>query len=100
SRLPAGSTATDSHLPASGPVFGLRTVNGGALLFYAVTARLTLAPPTGHTFRLTIPGYYSPRQTLTSARVGYAEQFAAYDPPRGQGILHITADASSIAARD
>jgi hypothetical protein len=100
SRLPAGSTVTDRHLPASGPVFGLRTVNGGALLFYPVTARLTLAPPAGQTFQLTIPGYYSPSQTLTSARVGYIEQFATYDPPRGKDVPRITADASSIAARD
>jgi hypothetical protein len=100
SRLPATATVTDTHLPASGPVFGLRTVNGGALLFYPMTARLTLAPPAGQTFRLAVPGYYSPSQTLTIARIGYVEQFAAYDPPGGQGIPHIAADASSIAARD
>jgi hypothetical protein len=98
-RLPATGTVTDRHLAAPGPVFGLRTVTGGALLFYSMTARLTLAPPPGETFRLNIPGYFSPGQALTSARIGYIDQFAAYDPPAGQGAARIAADASSIAAR-
>jgi hypothetical protein len=98
-RLPATATVTDRHLTAPGPVFGLRTVSGGALLFYSMTAQLTLAPPPGETFRLNIPGYFSPSQALTSARIGYIDQFAAYDPPAGQGAVRIAADASSIAAR-
>jgi hypothetical protein len=99
-RLPATATVTDRHLAAPGPVFGLRTVGGGALLFYSMTAQLTLAPPPGQTFRLNIPGYFSPAQALTSARIGYIDQFAAYDPPAGQAAPRIAADASSIAARD
>jgi hypothetical protein len=98
-RLPASATVTDRHLAAPGPVFGLRTTSGGALLFYSMTARLTLAPPPGETFRLNIPGYYSTGQGLTSARIGYIDQFAAYDPPAGQGAPRIAADASSIAAQ-
>jgi hypothetical protein len=100
SRLPAGSTDTDKHQAGPGPVFGLRTKDGGALLFYSLTAALTLAPPPGETFELTIPGYYTPSQTLTSARVGYIEQFASYDPPQGQTGPYIAADVSSIASGD
>jgi hypothetical protein len=100
SRLPAGSTDSDKHQPGPGPVFGLRTKDGGAILFYSLDAQLNLAPPPGETFRLEIPGYYSPSQTLTSAGVGYIEQFAAYDPPHGQADPHIAADTSSIASRD
>jgi len=80
-------------------VFGLRTADGGAVLFYSVTAQLFLAPPPGETFQLDIPGYYSASQALTSAGVGYLEQFAAYDPPRGQAVPHMVADASGIASR-
>lgn len=98
-RLPAGSTDTDNHQAGPGPVFGLRTKDGGTLLFYSVTAQLTLAPPPGETFELAIPGYYSPSQTLTSAEVGYLEQFASCDPPTGQTDPHIVADISSITSR-
>jgi hypothetical protein len=100
SRLPAGSSDTDKHQPRQGRVFGLRTESGGALLFYSLTAQLNLVPPPGETFRLTIPGYYTPSKTLPSARVGYIEQFAAYDPPQGQNDPLIAADASGIASRD
>ena len=99
SRLPAGSTDSDRHQAGPGPVIGLRTTDGGALLFYSLTAQLALAPPPGQTFDLEIPGYYSPSQTLTSAKVGYIEQFAAYDPPQGQADAHIVADVSNIASR-
>jgi hypothetical protein len=100
SRLPAGSTDSDTHQPGPGPVFGLRTKDGGAILFYSLDAQLNLAPPPGETFQLKIPGYYSTSQTLTSAGLGYIEQFAAYDPPQGQADPHIAADVSSIASRD
>ena len=78
-RLPDGSTDTDRHY-ASGPVFGLKTADGGALMFYGLTARLSLAPPPGETFELDIPGYHSPSQALTSATVMYVDQFATYIP--------------------
>jgi hypothetical protein len=97
-KLPAGSTDTDKH-STSGRVFALETVGGGVLAFYALTAQLTLAPPTGQTFQVTIPGFYSASQTLTSATIGYAEQFAAYIPP-GQASPQILADASGITGRE
>ena len=98
SRLPQGSTDTDTHLQVPGAVYGLRTADGGALLFYTVTAQLTLAPPAGQSFQITIPGYYSPASTQTRAVVGYIDQFAAYDPPHS-GSPRITADTSGIASR-
>ena len=93
SRLLQGSTDTDTHRQAPGAVYGLRTADGGALLFYAVTAQLTLAPPDGQSFQIGIPGYYSPASTQTSAVVGYIDQFATYDPPRS-GSPRIIADTS------
>jgi hypothetical protein len=100
SRLPAGSTDSDKHQAGAGPVFGLRTKDGGAVLFYSVSAQLALATPPGHSFELDIPGYYSCSQTLTSADIGYIEQFAAYVPPAGHSGSQIVADVSSIASRD
>ena len=98
SRLPQGSTDTDTHLQAPGAVYGLRTADGGALLFYTLNAQLTLAPPAGQSFQIAIPGYYSPASTQTRAVVGYIDQFAAYDPPHS-GSPRITADTSGIASR-
>ncbi len=98
SRLPQGST-DDQHSVTADPVYALRTADGGALLWYDLTARLTLAPPGGQSFRVQIPGFYSASQTETSASVGYAEQFCVYDPPRGQGSPRLVADTSGIASR-
>ena len=97
-KLPSGSTDTDKH-SASGRVFALKTVGGGILMFYALTAQLTLAPPPGQTFQVSIPGFYSASQTLTSATIGYAEQFATYIPP-DQASPQILADASGITGRE
>jgi hypothetical protein len=93
-RLPDGYTDTDRHY-ASGPVFGLKTADAGALIFYGITARLSLAPPPGETFELAVPGYYSPGQALTSATVMYVDQFATYIP-RGPASPRVVADASGI----
>jgi hypothetical protein len=96
-KLPAGSTDTDKH-SAPGRIFALKTAGGGVLAFYALTAQLTLAPPPGQTFQVSIPGFYSSSQTLTSATIGYTEQFATYIPP-GQAAPQILADASGITGR-
>jgi hypothetical protein len=99
-RLPS-ATVTDRHAIGSGGlVFGLRTADGGALLFYTDTAELTLVPPTGEDLRLTIPGFYSPGQALTRAGIGYMEQFATYVPPRGGPGLRVVADYSGITERN
>jgi hypothetical protein len=49
---------------------------------------------------LSIPGFYSSAETLRSAGIGYLEQFAVYDPPRGGSGLSVVADYSGITARD
>ena len=67
-------------------------------MFYALAAQLTLAPPPSQTFQVSIPGFYSSSQTLTSATVEYAEQFATYIPPN-QASPQILADASGITGQ-
>ena len=96
-RLPAGSADTDRH-DTAGLVFALKTVGGGALVFYHLTARLSLAAPPGQTINLRVSGYYSPSQALTSAAVDYAEQFAVY-LPAGSAAPAVIADASGITGR-
>ena len=98
-RLPAGSAITDRH-DTSGLVFALKTAGGGALVFYHLTARLSLASPQGEPLKLGIPGYYSSSQALTSATVDYADQFAVYIPAGSAGAAPIViADASGITGR-
>ena len=92
-----GSTDTDKH-SESGRIFALKTVGGGVLVFYALTAQLTLAPPPRPDLQVGIPGFYSSSQTLTSATVDYTEQFATYIPP-DQVSPQILADASGITGQ-
>ena len=95
-------TADTHSVPADDRVFGLKTTDGGALLFYTVAAHLVLTPPDGGTISaLNIPGYYSPSSSagLTSAAVGYIEQFATYVPAADDSGRRIIADISSIVSR-
>ena len=89
--FPAGTIISLAHQAGSGPVFGLRTTNGGALLFYYVSARLTIVAPPGSTFSLNEPGFGT---SVSSAQVPFVDQFVAYDPPKGQGAPSVTATAS------
>ena len=94
--------AADTHSVPADPVFALKTTDGGALLFYTVAAHLVLTPPDGDTISaLNIPGYYSPSSSagLTSAAVGYIEQFATYVPASGHSGRRVVADIASIASR-
>lgn len=94
--LPA-SSVSDTHTP-SGPVYGLRTADGGALLFYADAAELTLTAPAGEAMHVTVPGFYSPSEALSQATMGYLEQFATYDPPSGMSGARVVADYSAMTA--
>ena len=101
-KLPGGQV-TDSHAPATGAdgqEFALQTTDGGALVFYTDAADVALTPPAGSALNLTIPGLYSPSQSLSQAGVSYLEQFAAYDPPAGDGTPRVVADYSGITGKN
>jgi hypothetical protein len=96
-----GGTVTDSRAAASGAngqEFALRTTDGGALVFYTDTAQLTVTPAAGHALHLTVPGFLSSTQSMSSATVNYLEQFATYDPPAGGGDPRVVADYSGIVS--
>jgi len=93
-------TIRDKHAPATaGLAFALLTNDGGALVFYAVAATLTITPPAGAVLHLTVPGLYSAAQSLHQARLEFRDQFAAYDPPAGGGTPRIVADFSGITGK-
>jgi hypothetical protein len=101
-KLPGGQV-TDAHTPApgaDGQEFALQTTDGGALVFYADAAEVTLTPPAGSALNLSVPGLYSPSQSLSQAGVSYLEQFATYDPPAGDGTPRVVADYSGITGKN
>ncbi len=91
------SSITSSHSATTDSVFGLRTTDGGALLFYDVAARLTISAAPGGTLRLDIPGIASPGSPVTEVALDYLEQFAVNDPPAGHGMAaRVIADYSGL----
>jgi hypothetical protein len=95
--LPSHTSITTAHLASTDPVFGLRTTDGGALLFYDVGARLTLTAPPGSTLRVNIPGFVSTGGKATDLTLSYLEQFATDDPPAGAGTpARVIADYSGL----
>jgi len=100
-QVPAGTTTAIRHAGTSGPVVGLRTADGGALLFYDIGATLTVTAPAGSTLsRLNVPGFVAPGGQATSVTLDFLEQFATYDPARGHGTgLPIVADYSGITGQ-
>jgi hypothetical protein len=94
-----GGTVTDVHAVApgaAGQAFALRTTDGGALVFYTDAASVTVTAPPGAVLHIALPGSYSPAQPVTQAAVSYLEQFAAYDPPAGDGVPRVIADYSDV----
>ena len=95
--LPSHSSITASHSATTDPVFGLRTTGGGALLFYNVAARITLAAAPGGTLHLDIPGFVSPASQASPVTLQYLDQFAVNDPPSAQGMpAQVIADYSGL----
>jgi hypothetical protein len=84
--IPSHPSITSRHSATTDAVFGLRTTDGGALLFYDVAARITLAAAPGGTLRLDIPGFVSPGSQASEVMLEYLDQFAVADPPSGHGM--------------
>jgi hypothetical protein len=100
-----GGSVTDVHASATGTAgaeYALRTADGGALVFYADAAQLTVTPAAGTALHLSVPGFYSSAQPLSRAGLTYLDQFAAYDPPAGAGkkAPSVVADYSGITGKD
>jgi hypothetical protein len=83
--FPAPSFETDRHFAVSKAVYGLRTVDGGALLFYDVAAQVTVTAQANETLPVNVPGFLSPDNPVARATLDFLEQFATYDPPGAAG---------------
>ncbi|HEX6453891.1 MAG TPA: hypothetical protein VF060_31070 [Trebonia sp.] len=98
-RLPKGTAVSDQHTQTGYGIIGLRTSDGGALLFYTDAAVVTFTAPRGKTFQMPIPGVYSSKQRLGWAGMRFLDQPATYDPPRGAGNPRVVANYSGIQGR-
>ncbi|HUN36839.1 MAG TPA: hypothetical protein VMU95_32990 [Trebonia sp.] len=95
--LSSHPSITSSHSAATGPVYGLRTTDGGALLFYDVAARIIVASASGAPLHLDIPGFVSPTSQSSQVMLQYLDQLAVNDPPSAQGMpARIVGDYSGL----
>lgn len=77
--FPPGSTQLDQHQVTTDPVYALRTSGGGALVFYDLTASLTLGAPDAAPFTIKMDGIFDGKDSVRSAQVNYDDQFAVYE---------------------
>ena len=96
--FPATSSETDRHFAATEATYGLRTADGGALLFYAVAAQVTVTAKGDDPLPLNVPGFLSPGNPVARATLDFLEQFAAYDPQAGGAGQDAPGPAPSVVA--
>jgi hypothetical protein len=92
--MPRGSTVRDTHATTSDQVFALRTTDGGALVFYDLTASLLLGTPDAEPFSITIPGIFNGKVQRPVFTVNYYEQFAVNETPGPGANPQVVADDS------
>jgi hypothetical protein len=98
SRLPPGSTELDQHQVSPGPIYALRTTDGGALIFYNLTASLTLGAPNAIPFTMTIAGIFDGKDSMRSAQVNYDDQFAIYEAAGAAATPTVIANLSGAVS--
>jgi hypothetical protein len=99
SRLPKGTRITDTRTQTGYGIVGLRTADGGALLFFTNAAVVTFTAPHKTSFTMTVPGFYDGRKALHWAGLRFLDQLAVYDPPAGSGAPRVVADYSGVQER-
>lgn len=73
------------------PIYGVRTVDGGALVYVTTVNRwqYDILPGGGMTLRGEIAALYGNTTARSSINVDYTEEFEVYVPAKGQGKLDI-----------
>lgn len=79
-----------AKLPAY-PIYGVRTVDGGALVFVTTVNRwqYDIPPGGGMTLRGDIAALYGSTTARSSINVDYTEEFEVYVPAKGHGKLDV-----------
>ncbi|HYZ54512.1 MAG TPA: hypothetical protein VE733_13570 [Streptosporangiaceae bacterium] len=96
--MPQGSTQNDLYATTSDPIYALRTTNGGALVFYDLTATVTLGAPYGGAMglmRIGFGGFLNGKEKpQASFQLNFGDQFAVYEPPGKPARPTVVADNS------
>lgn len=98
SHFPPGSSQLDQHQLTTGPVYALRTTDGGVLVFYNLTAALTLGAPYAAPFTITIDGIFDGKDSMNSAQVNYDDQFAVYEAAGASATPTVIANYSGAVS--
>jgi hypothetical protein len=98
SHFPPGSTQLDQHQVTTDPVYALRTTDGGTLVFYDLTASLTLGAPGAAPFTITMDGIFDGKDSVRSAQVNYDDQFAVYEASGASATPAVIANYSGAVS--
>jgi len=81
------------HATTADPVYALRTADGGALVFYDLSAKMTIRAY-GQLFSLKYSGFISGTQQDADFEVNYSEDFVVYEPAGAQASPQVVAEIS------
>ena len=98
SHMPSGSTQLDQHQVTTDPVYALRTTDGGALVFYNLTASLTIGTPGAVPFTMTMVGIFDGKDSMRAADVNYDDQFAVYEAAGASATPTVIANYSGAVS--
>jgi hypothetical protein len=82
------------HATTADPVYALRTADGGALVFYDLSATMTISTVYGELFSVKYSGFISGSQKDANFEVNYSEQFVVYEPPGASVAPRVLAENS------
>jgi hypothetical protein len=82
------------HATTSDPVYALRTADGGALVFYDLSATMTISTIYGQLFSVKYSGFISGSEQDAAFQVNYSEEFAVYEPAGAQAAPQVVAEVS------
>lgn len=98
SHFPPGSTQLDEHQVIPSPIYALRTTDGGVLVFYNLTAGLTLGAPNAVPFTITIDGIFDGKDSMRAAQVNYDDQFVVYEASGASAAPTVIANYSGAVS--
>jgi hypothetical protein len=91
---PGQLNVQDMHATTADRVYALQTTGGGALVFYDISATLTISTVYGQLFSLKYSGFITGTQQDSNFEVEYREQFAVYEPVGTPATPQVVAENS------
>jgi hypothetical protein len=91
---PGQVNVQDMHATTPDRVYALQTTGGGALVFYDLSATVTISTVYGQLFSVKYSGFISGSQKDSNFEVEYREQFAVYEPAGAAVMPQVVAENS------